>query len=893
MLGLAAAAFDEREVAAQRRHLGELHEGGVKEECQPDAFALAVLADQVHAVVPVPTAHQGQTPGAEVQAFEEGAHAVFIQGRRLAGAPGQVVVRVGLGAEHAPFDVVNLFVEHAAVAAGQHIAAGRHRQPQIVVGAMRAHAPARGRVPPVLHVALLKLPPRAQQQVLAQQPRLGVDQGHGVLQLIAKTERPARLVEAAARPHPAGQGLVQQPAVGQHIEHRVRCLHLHRAQRVVPVLPHPLQRAARDRGPARAAHQSGGVSGVAADAEHEDNFALLARGQLERRLDRRAGVERGAHPAGQPLPRQRGRARQQAVAPDEFGAVAADAAHRLAGVEKRHPLGELRVIRIAREHSAAAGVDFGDHVHERFRAQVTEHPFHIAGGREPARAPRRVAQLDHRVLDRRVRRDVDPHLRFDAPLGVLEHAVAEAMAGDIRRHPARGQRQRRPDVPAVLVTQVKGFAAGVADRIVVPRREAEFVRVLAPGVGRAALRDDRAESRVGQHVDPRRRGDVGRIGGDHILAPVGGEATEAVEENQIRARRRRRRRRIGAVRAQRLQARDHGFRLAAAVDLVGQQPVLVAENHPRDRLQQDAVLVRNMVCRAHENAARAIDQAGLDAERDQPGDLVVEQLPIAGVVFVPDHQVGDQPFQAPVAMGAHKLAHQFDIFRVLDLHQHDRQVAGDRIAPQAGLPAPVLQQDAGGGAQRGVRVDHRPGEAAIQLRVGFAGVDLAQHHLAVGPRQLEDTIGEAPVLVLLDQAQGRVAGFADASDNVDGRRLFRLERDPVADRDDRVEHRPRAPAERPGGAHRQRVGHAGAAPDEGHALGFIRNLHDVGAVHGHQVQHPRRGFVARARAARAQDRLALANDLGLHEEIGKRRMQGIGRLCREDDLGVARDLEQP
>ena len=73
------------------------------------------------------------------------------------------------------------------------------------------------------------------EQVLAQQRGLRVHQRHRVLQLVAEAEGAARLVVAAARPDAAGERLVQQPAVGQQVERRIGRLHLHRAERVVPV----------------------------------------------------------------------------------------------------------------------------------------------------------------------------------------------------------------------------------------------------------------------------------------------------------------------------------------------------------------------------------------------------------------------------------------------------------------------------------------------------------------------------------------------------------------------------------------------------------------------------------------------------------------------------------
>ena len=59
-------------------------------------------------------------------------------------------------------------------------------------------------------------------------------------------------------------------------------------------------------------------------------------------------------------------------------------------------------------------------------------------------------------------------------------------------------------------------------------------------------------------------------------------------------------------------------------------------------------------------------------------------------------------------------------------------------------------------------VDNGARYPPIQLCIGIGGIDLAQHNLAVRPRQIEDAISQTPVMVLLDQAQGRIAGFADA-----------------------------------------------------------------------------------------------------------------------------------
>ena len=102
-------------------------------------------------------------------------------------------------------------------------------------------------MPPVLHVAFEELARRAAQQVLARERGSACTSAIDVLQLVAEAEGAARLVVAAARPQAAGQRLVEQPAVGQHVEGAVGRLDLHRAERALPVLLAPFERSARCR----------------------------------------------------------------------------------------------------------------------------------------------------------------------------------------------------------------------------------------------------------------------------------------------------------------------------------------------------------------------------------------------------------------------------------------------------------------------------------------------------------------------------------------------------------------------------------------------------------------------------------------------------------------------
>ena len=150
----------------------------------------------------------------------------------------------------------------------------------------------------MLDISLRELAGRAAEQMLAHEAWLGVDEGHRVLQLVAETEGASRLVVSAPRPKAARERLVQEPAVGQHVEGSVGRFHTDRAESVVPVVPHRFERVTRGSRSAKAMRQVAGVIGVPPYPEREYDLTLLPVGELERNLDCGAGIQGGPHSAG-------------------------------------------------------------------------------------------------------------------------------------------------------------------------------------------------------------------------------------------------------------------------------------------------------------------------------------------------------------------------------------------------------------------------------------------------------------------------------------------------------------------------------------------------------------------------------------------------------------------
>ena len=128
----------------------------------------------------------------------------------------------------------NQFVEHERVVRRLDVLSDRICQPSTIVGYTGPDALTGMRQPPVLHVALGELAGGRAQQVFARQIGPGGGKRHAVLQLVAKAIGAAGLIERRARPNPARERLVEQPAIEHEVHRAVGSLDLDRAQSLVP-----------------------------------------------------------------------------------------------------------------------------------------------------------------------------------------------------------------------------------------------------------------------------------------------------------------------------------------------------------------------------------------------------------------------------------------------------------------------------------------------------------------------------------------------------------------------------------------------------------------------------------------------------------------------------------
>ncbi len=237
------------------------------------------------------------------------------------------------------------------------------------------------------------------------------------------------------------------------------------------------------------------------------------------------------------------------------------------------------------------------------------------------------------------------------------------------------------------------------------------------------------------------------------------------------------------------------------------------------------------------------------------------------------------------------LSHEIEIRNRADAQQDHRQVAGNGMPPQTGLRATVREQHGGFRAQARVGIQNRTCEPRVQFRVGFTGVELTQYDLTMCPRHVQHTIGERSVLVAQRERNALLARFGDTGDDVDRRALSRCKHELGASGCNRIEHGSDAAAERTALLHGPRRTDAGAATDEDRAIRFVRDLRPVDLARDHQMKHPRRALVARARPARAQDRSRAFEPLRLYEQLAERGMARIGIRRGQDHFGVAGHVE--
>ena len=133
LFGLFLAKFCEGRITASRGQRSKMFEHVVEKKSQPHAFAFAVLADHVHAVVPIAAADQRQPMFAELQSIADGAHTMLVERRGFLRMLRRVVIGFFFRTHRTAIEERNGFFQHAGVAGRLDVTTGRQRQPKIII----------------------------------------------------------------------------------------------------------------------------------------------------------------------------------------------------------------------------------------------------------------------------------------------------------------------------------------------------------------------------------------------------------------------------------------------------------------------------------------------------------------------------------------------------------------------------------------------------------------------------------------------------------------------------------------------------------------------------------------------------------------------------------------
>src|SRR5207248_8694992 len=97
------ATFAEDGVTAAAGQISEARQYFMLEKSQPDAFAAAMLTDQVHAIVPVTGADQRKPVGASAEAGHNGPDAMIVQSTGGFRSSRKIIIRILFRLDRAAF----------------------------------------------------------------------------------------------------------------------------------------------------------------------------------------------------------------------------------------------------------------------------------------------------------------------------------------------------------------------------------------------------------------------------------------------------------------------------------------------------------------------------------------------------------------------------------------------------------------------------------------------------------------------------------------------------------------------------------------------------------------------------------------------------------------------
>ncbi len=133
-----------------------------------------------------------------------------------------------------------------------------------------------------------------------------------------------------------------------------------------------------------------------------------------------------------------------------------------------------------------------------------------------------------------------------------------------------------------------------------------------------------------------------------------------------------------------------------------QGAAVAGEHRLRDRFEEDPLGLRDRVALEEEDASRLTLPGAPGAAGEKLRELLAGRFAVGARLLVQDHDVGPEPLETPMLVGAQDLPHEWQRIRSLDADEDDREIARDGESPETALPERVPGQRLSGGPQRGV-----------------------------------------------------------------------------------------------------------------------------------------------------------------------------------------------
>ena len=211
--------------------------------------------------------------------------------------------------------------------------------------------------------------------------------------MIAESIRTTDLVERRARPHPAGQCLVEKPAIEEKVDRTIGCLYLHCPEGVAPECSDRKEDRVEVDG-AEARDQRLRFLFRCCVAAEDDDLCLLVRPEVNPSLHGTTWIKAGTDPIRQwRITGEGSRTIECAIAAHKFLPVSGPAHLAPGKISERDTMREFRSPWIPCEHRSRRRIDLCRDERNGDVTKSGEHPFHVGGDRKPPASARFVCDL--------------------------------------------------------------------------------------------------------------------------------------------------------------------------------------------------------------------------------------------------------------------------------------------------------------------------------------------------------------------------------------------------------------------------------------------------------------------------------------------------------------------